>query len=282
MNVIFRLTFAILVSSIITFSCSSSQQLTCPDYSDNAKLKHKTSQAYKPNKYKPPKVNRRHRVKPIKVNPSNVQAVNTEKSTIEVANVEERSIEIPTMANVLEPINTISIEHPSTYANNDLDIKPEKYGISAETVSYEDIIQKYSVTAQNEVVSNSIASGVQAEEVVNEEASDVIKTPVPNANSRKSKRQTLRNLRRNINNYIVAEPGGEAKPVTGFAVSALVLGIVSLFIFPFIAGPLAIIFGGIAMKRANSNPNKEGRGLAIAGFVCGIIGTVGGLILLFI
>jgi hypothetical protein len=281
MKVIFRLTFAFLVSSIITFSCSSSQQLTCPDYSDNAKLKHKTSQAYKPNKYKPPKINRRHRVKPIKVNPSNVQAVNTGKSTIEAANIEERSIEIPTMANVLEPINTVSIEHPSTYANNDLDIKPEKYGISAEAVSYEDIIQKYSVTAQNEVITSPIASNVQAE-VVNEEASDAIKSPVPTVTSRKSKRQTLRNLRRSINNYIEAEPGGEAKPVTGFAVSALVLGIVSLFVFPFIAGPLAIIFGGIALKRAESNPNKEGRGLAIAGLVCGIVGTVGGLILLFI
>ena len=101
MKAIFRLTSAILVSSIITFSCSKSQQIACPDYGDNAKLKHKTAQAYKPQKYKPPKVTRNHRVKLNKVNPSKDQAVPTEKSTIEAANVEERSIEIPTMANVL-------------------------------------------------------------------------------------------------------------------------------------------------------------------------------------
>lgn len=223
---------------------------------------------------------RSHRVKPIKVNPRNTQAVSAEKSTFEAALVEERSKEIPTMANIIEPINTTSIESQSSYANNDLDIKPEKYGPSAENGSYADEIQKYSVTAQNDVVSNTITSGVQSEGVVNEEASDVLKSPVPTITSRKPKRQALRSFRRKINNFIEAEPGGEAKPVTGFAVSALVLGIVSLFVIPFIAGPLAIIFGGIALKRAENNPNKEGRGLAIAGLVCGIVGTVGGLILL--
>lgn len=57
----------------------------------------------------------------------------------------------------------------------------------------------------------------------------------------------------------------------------LVLGIVSLFFIPFVTGTLAIIFGGIALHRASTNPNKQGRGLAIAGLVTGIVGFVGGL-----
>lgn len=55
-------------------------------------------------------------------------------------------------------------------------------------------------------------------------------------------------------------------PGKGFAIASLVLGIVSFFCFAYIAGTLAIVFGGVAK-------NKGYRGnMATAGIVCGIIG----------
>lgn len=58
----------------------------------------------------------------------------------------------------------------------------------------------------------------------------------------------------------------EAEPSKGMAIASLVLGILSLIVFPIITGTLGIIFGGIAKK----NGNKSGN--ATAGIVCGIIG----------
>jgi hypothetical protein len=67
---------------------------------------------------------------------------------------------------------------------------------------------------------------------------------------------------------------GTAEPVTrrgsnGPAVAALVCGIVGLFIFNFILGPLAIIFGGVGLRRASRGAGR--RGMAWAGIVLGII-----------
>jgi hypothetical protein len=61
----------------------------------------------------------------------------------------------------------------------------------------------------------------------------------------------------------------------GLAVTSMVLGICSLVI-PFvgiITGVLAIVFGGVSR-----NHNEGGRGMAIAGIVCGIVALVGYLI----
>lgn len=78
----------------------------------------------------------------------------------------------------------------------------------------------------------------------------------------------------------------------GNAVASLVLGIVSIVgcmgygIVSIICGPLAIYYGGKARKAiqaGNVDPNSQG--MATAGRVCGIIGTIlgsiGVLILLF-
>ncbi|MFX3631942.1 MAG: DUF4190 domain-containing protein [Candidatus Pristimantibacillus sp.] len=68
----------------------------------------------------------------------------------------------------------------------------------------------------------------------------------------------------------------------GKAVVALVLGILSIvlsiifFVFPFIGlflGIPAIILGAIALKETTRS-GEQGRGYAIAGLVCGIIGTL--------
>lgn len=61
------------------------------------------------------------------------------------------------------------------------------------------------------------------------------------------------------------------------AIASLVLGIVSLFLFGLIAGPLAIIFGALRVK-----PGSAGRGMAIAGIVLGALGTIGAIVLLSI
>jgi len=57
----------------------------------------------------------------------------------------------------------------------------------------------------------------------------------------------------------------------GIAVAALVCGIVGLLCLQFILGPLAIVFGGIGLSKANQG--AENYGLAVAGLVLGIIAT---------
>lgn len=50
----------------------------------------------------------------------------------------------------------------------------------------------------------------------------------------------------------------------GFSIASLVLGILGLFRYGLLLGPLAIIFGIIGL-------NREGRGMALAGLILGII-----------
>ena len=56
---------------------------------------------------------------------------------------------------------------------------------------------------------------------------------------------------------------------TGFAIAGLVCGIIGVFLFQIILGPLAIIFGGIGVSRASRGVSH--RGMAWAGVVLGII-----------
>jgi len=55
----------------------------------------------------------------------------------------------------------------------------------------------------------------------------------------------------------------------GFAIAGLVCGIIGLILFNFILGPLAIIFGGIGVSRANRGLSH--RGMAWSGVILGII-----------
>lgn len=70
--------------------------------------------------------------------------------------------------------------------------------------------------------------------------------------------------------------GGQAPQSTpGKATAALVLGICSIVICGIIFGPLAIIFGNQAKAEIDGSGGRlGGRGMAQAGFVLGIIGTV--------
>jgi len=62
------------------------------------------------------------------------------------------------------------------------------------------------------------------------------------------------------------------------AIASLVLGICSLVLFwipwlGFLLGILAIIFGGVSTSQIRKDPGLGGRGMAVAGLVCGIIGV---------
>ncbi|WP_379134288.1 DUF4190 domain-containing protein [Paenibacillus sp. sgz500958] len=69
----------------------------------------------------------------------------------------------------------------------------------------------------------------------------------------------------------------------GKSVAALVLGILAIVI-PYIGllfGIIAIIFSTLSLKEIRIR-QEQGRGLAIAGLVCGIIGTIFSVILIII
>lgn len=63
-------------------------------------------------------------------------------------------------------------------------------------------------------------------------------------------------------------------PGKGLAIASLVLGIISLFLFPIVTGTLGIILGVVAKNKGCSS------GLATGGIVCGIIGVAFWLIML--
>jgi uncharacterized paraquat-inducible protein A len=60
----------------------------------------------------------------------------------------------------------------------------------------------------------------------------------------------------------------------GKAIAALVLGILAIVLpyIGFIIGIIAIIFASLALKEIKTR-SEQGRGLAVAGLVCGIVGT---------
>ncbi len=80
------------------------------------------------------------------------------------------------------------------------------------------------------------------------------------------------------------------QPASGYAITSLVLGIVSIMGCMFyglpsiICGPLAIYFGITAKKQiARGERNTSSRGMAQAGIICGIIGTsLASIVLVFI
>jgi hypothetical protein len=72
----------------------------------------------------------------------------------------------------------------------------------------------------------------------------------------------------------------EGGTYNGFAIASMVLGILALVTYygAFVFGVLAIIFGAIALKRIRNNPDQKGRGMAIAGLICGIVALTAMLI----
>ena len=91
--------------------------------------------------------------------------------------------------------------------------------------------------------------------------------------SKKELRKQLRSLRKDIRKQ------DTVKQTHGMAIASLVSGIVGVFIAGIPLGILAIVFGGIAVKRIKDNPDMySGRGMAIAGIILGIVSIVGAIV----
>ncbi|MEV4341970.1 DUF4190 domain-containing protein [Streptomyces sp. NPDC049590] len=58
---------------------------------------------------------------------------------------------------------------------------------------------------------------------------------------------------------------------SGLAIAGLVCGIVGLFLLPIILGPLAIIFGAVALRRTGSAMAKWDIGLGVADLLLMIV-----------
>jgi hypothetical protein len=89
-------------------------------------------------------------------------------------------------------------------------------------------------------------------------------------------RSQARKARKKMN--ASAEEGAKAD---GFAITSLVVGIVSIFFAGIILGVVAVVFGLIALNRIRKDPERRnGKGFAIAGIATGAVGLVGALIIL--
>ena len=58
----------------------------------------------------------------------------------------------------------------------------------------------------------------------------------------------------------------------GLAIAGLVCGLVGVLFFNYILGPLAIIFGGVGLSRANRGAGH--RGMSLAAIVLGIVDLI--------
>lgn len=69
----------------------------------------------------------------------------------------------------------------------------------------------------------------------------------------------------------------QQKTTNPMAITGMIMGIISLFSICCIGWPfivLGIIFSSIGLSQIKSNPHQEGKGMAIAGLVCSIVGIV--------
>ncbi|WP_334073665.1 MULTISPECIES: DUF4190 domain-containing protein [Paenibacillus] len=86
-----------------------------------------------------------------------------------------------------------------------------------------------------------------------------------------------------FNNYPPGYPPVPAK-TNGKSIASLVMGILSIVIpyIGFLLGIVAIVFASLSFKELKKT-GEQGKGLSIAGLVCGIVGTaLYGIILLIL
>ncbi|MFB9279573.1 DUF4190 domain-containing protein [Cohnella cellulosilytica] len=84
--------------------------------------------------------------------------------------------------------------------------------------------------------------------------------------------------------YIPPPPPYSPPKTNGKSIAALVLGILAIAIpyVGFLIGIIAIIFASLSLKEIKLT-HEQGRGMAIAGLVCGIVGTaLYAIIILFV
>ena len=149
-------------------------------------------------------------------------------------------------------------------------------------------IAEHDVAIEAEAVAQPLQQEVQASNTdaqeaslrnLEEEAAPVKGNNAANNDSEKRTKQRL-TFPSIIHSPVKMLFGGinpEDRPRTdGLSIAAMVCGILC-FASPYIGivlAILAIIFGGIGIRRTNSNPELKGRGMAIAGLVLGIVGLL--------
>lgn len=106
---------------------------------------------------------------------------------------------------------------------------------------------------------------------VSEPATDNVK--ILPALTRKEARRHLHATAKAARQQARVSPTDAGETTNGLAIASLVCGILGLLILPVLFGPLAVIFGGVAMSQIRRNGGR-GRGMAVAGLVMGIIATV--------
>ncbi len=77
-------------------------------------------------------------------------------------------------------------------------------------------------------------------------------------------------------------PAGAEMGPPGLAVAALVLGVCSWFVVPFIGAVLAIVFGAVAVSQLRPQPGRPGRVMALWGLWLGITSFVAWTVLVIV
>jgi hypothetical protein len=237
-----QLTSLFLTAALVLGSCSSYRQVACPEIDQNNYLARTTSKI----KTKAPQRTRQTYAKNLDKLSANKYDTKTNRSTRDAGALVTR------------------------------DLKPEISPVSSLEAQIDNgagIHENLIASADN----NSGNSGISAYAGEQLRISNATETSVPlELMSPREMRKFNRKFERDLRSMQVAPraatPSSNAKPAKGLAIAAMVLGISSLVIFP-LAGILGIIFGTIALKRIKANPSQEGRGMALAGLICGIVGV---------
>lgn len=233
-----------LIAFFLIASCTQYKQVACPDFSKNRSY---TTDSKRKNFEK-------HNYKTKQISFRNKKRKNTKD--LHIASSEQKNSsrinnEIPNENPFsINPINKDILETKQLdNKKNNQNEKPEDNNLLASSDKNIVVLKK-----QNIIPAAKIENNINPDELII---------------SRKEKKEFKKNFKKDLNE--LKKNLKEDKPAQGMAIASLVLGILGLFIFGFIAGILAIIFGGIALKRIKANPDQPGRGLAIAGLILGII-----------
>ena len=112
-----------------------------------------------------------------------------------------------------------------------------------------------------------VSCGTVLDQPIEETAEQPVEQPTSEQSQQPNYQQPYN--QQQYNGYNPYAPQQYKAPGKGFAIAAMVLGIVSFFCTPIVTGVLGIIFGCVAKSKGYRG------GMATAGIVCGILGLIG-------
>ena len=89
--------------------------------------------------------------------------------------------------------------------------------------------------------------------------------------SYKRSQQHIRLQQGNVMTSYGSSSATSGSRTNGLAIASLVVGIIGIFLFPVILGPVAIVLGAVGMRQARV---KGGGGMAKAGVILGVVDLV--------